>query len=340
MLKRIICARPMVMMCLTMMSSVISKTSRIFVAGGRGLVGSAIIRRLKSKGFTKILAPTHSELELMDPREVSEYFQENSPEYVILAAAKVGGIHANDTYPAEFIYQNLMIQNHIIHESWRHGVKKLIFLGSSCIYPKLCDQPIREAYLMTGELEPTNSPYALAKIAGVEMCWAYNRQYGTQFIPVMPTNLYGPNDNFDLETSHVLPALIRKFHEAKETSAESVIVWGSGIPKREFLHVDDLAGASLFLLDANIKFEEYENKPLFNIGAGKDISINDLAEMIKKIVGFEGNIVFDSSKPDGTPRKLLDVSRMRELGWHDNMTLKNGIKETYVWFLDDIKDKM
>ncbi len=317
-----------------MMSSVISKASRIFIAGGRGLVGSAIIRQLKRKGFTKIFAPTHSELELMDQKAVSEYFQENGPEYVILAAAKVGGIHANNIYPAEFIYHNLMIQNHIIHESWRNGVKKLIFLGSSCIYPKLCDQPIRETYLMTGELEPTNSPYALAKIAGVEMCWAYNRQYETQFIPVMPTNLYGPNDNFDLETSHVLPALIRKFHEARKTGAQSVIVWGSGIPKREFLHVDDLASGCLFLLEANIKFEDYENKPLFNIGAGKDISIKDLAEMIKKIVGFEGNIVFDSSKPDGTPRKLLDVSRMENLDWYANIGLEKGIRQTYKWFLD------
>ncbi|MCG8634757.1 MAG: GDP-L-fucose synthase [Desulfobacterales bacterium] len=308
------------------------KDSRIFVAGGRGLVGSAILRRLEREGYVNISAPSHEELELMNQDAVAEYFQKNKPEYVVLAAAKVGGIHANNTYPAEFIYQNLTIQNNIIHQSWRQKITNLIFLGSSCIYPKSCDQPIREEYLMTGPLEPTNSPYALAKIAGVEMCWSYNRQYGTRFIPVMPTNLYGPNDNFDLETSHVLPALIRKFHEAKTKNMGEVVVWGTGTPKREFLHVDDLADACLFLLESDL-LGNGQGKPLFNIGAGKEISIRDLAYMIKRLVGFKGEIVFDDSKPDGTPRKLLDISRMDSLGWQANIGLERGIKETYQWFL-------
>ncbi len=311
------------------------KDSRIFVAGGSGLVGSAIAGRLKHEGYVNISAPSHGELELMDQNAVADYFRENLPEYVILAAAKVGGIHANETYPAEFIYQNLTIQNHIIHESWRQKVTSLIFLGSSCIYPKFCNQPIREDYFMTGPLEPTNSPYAMAKIAGVEMCWAYNRQYGTRFIPVMPTNMYGPNDNFDLETSHVFPALIRKFHEAKTKNMGEVVVWGTGSPKREFLHVDDLADACLFLLESKSQ-ENGNDKPLFNIGTGKEISIKDLAEMIKRHVGFKGDIVFDDSKPDGTPRKLLDVSRMDSLGWQASIKIESGIKETYQWFFNNI----
>ncbi len=309
------------------------KDARIFIAGSKGLVGSAIVRKLSMDGYTQVLTPSHAELELLDQEAVSDFFEKFRPEYVILAAAKVGGILANNTYPAEFIYQNLMIQTNIIHQSWRHGVNTLVFLGSSCIYPKLCEQPIKEDYLMTGPLEPTNSPYALAKIAGIEMCWSYNRQYNTNFIPIMPTNLYGPNDNFDLMTSHVLPALIRKFHEAKKADKGSVIVWGTGSPKREFLHVDDLAAASLFLLENEIDHQVYGEKPLFNVGSGKDITIHDLALLIKKVVGFEGDILFDESKPDGTPRKLLEVSRMNALNWQAKIDLETGIKNTYDWFL-------
>ena len=304
------------------------KTDKIFIAGPKGLVGSAIIRHLEKNGHTNLLAPSHSELELMESQAVSRYFEKNKPDYVFLAAAKVGGILANSTYPADFIYQNLMIQNNIIHQSYVHNIKKLLFLGSSCIYPKHCPQPMKEEYLMTGPLEPTNSPYAVAKIAGIEMCWSYNRQYGTKFIPVMPTNLYGPNDNFDLETSHVLPALIRKFHEARQNDAESVIVWGTGVPKREFLYVDDLADACFFIMQKEFSDQEYKNKLLFNIGSGRDISIKDLAELIKEITGFKGKIVFDTSIPDGTPQKLLDVSKLKTLSWHAATTLKEGIKGT------------
>jgi len=304
------------------------KTDKIFIAGPKGLVGSAIIRHLEKKGYPCLLTPSHSELELLDSRAVSAYFKKNKPDYVFLAAAKVGGILANNTYPADFIYQNLMIQNNIIHQSHVHHIKKLLFLGSSCIYPKHCPQPMKEEYLMTGPLEPTNSPYAVAKIAGIEMCWAYNRQYGTKFIPVMPTNLYGPNDNFDLETSHVLPALIRKFHEAKQNNAQSVTVWGTGTPRREFLHVDDLADACLFLMQKNFSATEYQNKPLFNIGSGKDISIKELAELIKEITGFKGKIMFDPLKPDGTPQKLLDVSKLKTLNWHAATALRDGIQGT------------
>ena len=308
------------------------KIDKIFIAGPRGLVGSAIIRHLEKKGYTSLLAPTHSELELMDSQAVSAYFKKNKPKYVFLAAAKVGGILANNTYPADFIYQNLMIQSNIIHQSHVHNIQKLLFLGSSCIYPKLCPQPMKEEYLMTGPLEPTNSPYAVAKIAGIEMCWSYNRQYGTKFIPVMPTNLYGPNDNFDLETSHVLPALIRKFHEAKQNEAESVIVWGTGSPKREFLYVDDLVDACLFIIQKKFSNQEYKNKPLFNIGSGKDISIKELADLIKDITGFKGKIVFDTSKPDGTLQKLLDVSKLNTLNWHAATPLKDGVAKTYDFF--------
>jgi len=308
------------------------KTDTLFIAGPKGLVGSAIIRQLEKMGFNRLLAPSHSELELLDSRAVSDYFEKNRPDHVFLAAAKVGGILANSTYPADFIYHNLMIQNNIIHQSYVHHVKRLLFLGSSCIYPKLCPQPMKEEYLLTGPLEPTNSPYAVAKIAGIEMCWSYNRQYGTKFIPVMPTNLYGPNDNFNLETSHVLPALIRKFHEAVQTSADSVIVWGTGAPRREFLHVDDLADACLFLMHKEFSDLEYQNKPLFNIGSGTDISIKELAELIKEITGFKGKIIFDTSKPDGTPQKLLDVSRLNNLNWHEKTSLPDGIAKTYAAF--------
>lgn len=303
--------------------------ARIFIAGSKGLVGTAIIRCLEKQGYANLLTPSHSELELMDQNAVSDYFEKNQPEYIFLAAAKVGGIMANNTFPADFIYQNLMVQTNIIHQSYKHSVKKLLFLGSSCIYPKHCPQPMKEEYLMTGPLEPTNSAYATAKIAGIEMCWAYNRQYGTSFLPVMPTNLYGPNDNFDLETSHVLPALIRKFHEAKLNNNKSVTVWGTGSPKREFLHVDDLAEACLFLMNKHFKKEDYKDKPLFNIGTGKDISIKKLAQLIKRITKFQGDIVFDTLKPDGTPQKLLDVVIMNQLGWESAISLEDGIQKVY-----------
>nr|NJM03233.1 GDP-L-fucose synthase [Desulfobacula sp.] len=310
------------------------QTDKIFIAGARGLVGSALVRRLEKGGFTHLLTPSHAELDLMDTQDVSAYFTETKPDHVFFAAAKVGGIMANSTYPADFIFQNLAIQTNIIHQSFAHQVKKLLFLGSSCIYPKLCPQPMKEEYLMTGPLEPTNSAYAVAKIAGIEMCWAYNRQHGTKFIPVMPTNLYGPNDNFDLQTSHVLPALISKFHEAKQNRQPSVTVWGTGTPKREFLHVDDLADACLFIMTKIFSDEDYRNNPLFNIGTGEDISIKELAELIKKITGFDGDIVYDPSKPDGTPRKLLDVSKMNELGWQAQTSLKKGIETAYAAFLE------
>ena len=310
-----------------------NRSDKIFIAGSRGLVGSALVRRLEKDGFNRLLTPFHAELDLMDTRAVSAYFEKNKPDHVFLAAAKVGGIMANSTYPADFIFQNLVIQNNIIHQSFVHKVKKLLFLGSSCIYPKLCPQPMKEEYLMTGPLEPTNSAYAVAKIAGIEMCWAYNRQHGTKFIPVMPTNLYGPNDNFDLETSHVLPALIVKFHKAKINNEPSVTVWGTGTPRREFLHVNDLADACLFIMTKIFSDEDYQSKPLFNIGTGKDISIKELAELIKKIAGFDGDIVYDPSKPDGTSRKLLDVSKMNELGWQAQILLEKGIEKTYSTFL-------
>ncbi|MCK5543001.1 MAG: GDP-L-fucose synthase [Desulfobacterales bacterium] len=312
--------------------------SKIFVAGPKGLVGSAIIRCLQKNGYLNILSPVHSELELMDNKAVDTYFEETKPNYVFLSAARVGGIMANSTYGADFIYQNLMIQNSIIHQSHVHKVKKLLFLGSSCIYPKDCPQPMKEEDLMTGKLEPTNSPYAMAKIAGIEMCWAYNKQYKTQFIPVMPTNLYGPNDNFDLETSHVLPALIRKFHEAKQNQESSVTVWGTGSPKREFLHVDDLADACLFIMNKDFTKLQYLNNPLFNIGCGKDISIKELAQLIKEITGFKGQIIFDSSKPDGTLQKLLNVSKIEALNWSAATTLKNGLENTYQWYLENNKE--
>jgi len=304
----------------------------IFIAGGKGLAGSAIIRCLKKQGCTNILAPTHAELELMDPQAVSTYFSTHKPGYVFLAAAKVGGIMANSTYPADFIYTNLMIQNNIIHQSYVHKVRKLLFLGSSCIYPKNCPQPIKEDYLLTGPLEPTNSAYAVAKIAGIEMCHAYNKQYNTKFIPVMPTNLYGPNDNFDLETSHVLPALIRKFYEAKKADADAVTIWGTGNPMREFLHVDDLADACVYLMNVPDAKLSLKNSPLFNIGTGTDLTVRELAELIKEITGFKGDISYDTSKPDGTPQKRLDVSKMKHLGWQSKTNLKNGIRQVTDWY--------
>lgn len=346
---------------------------RIYVAGHRGLVGSAIIRQLESQGYTNIITRTSRELDLINQQAVADFFAKEKPEYVFLAAAKVGGIHANDTYRGEFIYNNLMIQTNIMHQSYLNGVKRLLFLGSSCIYPKLCPQPMKEEYLMTGPLEPTNSPYAVAKIAGIEMSWAYNSQYGTQFIPVMPTNLYGNNDNFDLENSHVLPALIRKFHlakmamegnveaikrdedrfgpipadikkaiglsaEDKLSSANSpqVIIWGTGTPKREFLHVDDMVDACIFIM--NIGHESLPSATsrlptlLFNIGTGKDQTIKELAFLVKEVVGFKGQLVFDELKPDGTPQKLLDVSRLDSLGWSAKIDLRVGVDQVYHWY--------
>ncbi|MFA6012013.1 MAG: GDP-L-fucose synthase [Desulfobacteraceae bacterium] len=314
------------------------KNSKIFVAGHRGLVGSALVRELEHQGYTDILTRTHADLDLEDIKDVDRFFLAEKPQYVFLAAAKVGGILANNTYPAEFIYKNLMIQNHVIHNSYKHGVNKLVFLGSSCIYPRLCPQPMKEDHLMTGPLESTNSPYAVAKIAGIEMCWAYNRQYGTRFIPVMPTNLYGPNDNFDLETSHVLPALIRKFHEAKESQADNVVVWGTGKPRREFLHVDDMASACVYLMN-KASYSDLDLKSiLFNIGTGEDVSIRQLTDMIKNIVGFKGEILWDDSKPDGTPQKLLDVSRLKAQGWEAEISLEAGLQRTYAWYVDQTKN--
>ena len=313
------------------------KTDKIFIAGSKGLVGSALIRQLEKRGFNNLLIPTHTELELSDTQSVAAWFERNRPDYVFHAAAKVGGILANNNYPADFIYQNLMIESNIIHQSYVHKVKKLLFLGSSCVYPKYCPQPIKEKYLMTGALELTNSSYATAKIAGIEMCWSYNRQYNTKFIPVMPTNLYGPNDNFDPENSHVLPALIRKFHEAKENNNPFVIVWGTGSPKREFLHLDDLANACLIVMHKDFKKLSYTDTPLLNIGTGKDISIKDLAELIKKVTQFKGEIVFDKTKPDGTPQKLLDVTRIRDLEWEPGISLETGIENTYNWYVSNMQ---
>lgn len=302
--------------------------SRIYVAGHRGLVGSAIHRRLESAGYENLITRSRGELELLDARAVEEFFETEKPEYVFLAAARVGGILANDTYPVEFLQDNLRVQLNVVEAAHRHGVEKLLFLGSSCIYPKFAPQPMKEEHLLTGELEPTNEPYAIAKIAGIELCQAYNRQHGTDYISVMPTNLYGPGDNFDLETSHVLPALIRKFHEARERGDESVTVWGTGEPRREFLHVDDLADACVYLMD------NYSGSEIVNIGVGEDISIRQLAELIREVVGYEGRIVHDTAKPDGAPRKLLDVSKLHGLGWEASIPLRRGMEDTYKWFVE------
>ncbi len=302
--------------------------SRIYVAGHRGLVGSAIARRLETRGYENLLTRTRAELDLKNARAVDEFFAAEKPEYVFLAAAKVGGILANSAYPADFLRENLAIELNVVDAAYRHGVKKLLFLGSSCIYPKFAPQPMKEEYLLTGDLEPTNEPYAIAKIAGIKLCQAYNGQYDADFISVMPTNLYGPEDNFDQETSHVVPALIRRFHEAKERGEPSVSVWGTGAPRREFLHVDDLADACVYLMN------RYSGSEIVNIGVGKDISIRELAELISDVVGYEGEIVYDTSKPDGTPRKLLDVSKLDSLGWRVKVPLREGIERTYAWFLD------
>ena len=314
--------------------------SRIYVAGHRGLVGSALVRALRARGFADLLLRTHAELDLTDQAAVEAFFAAEKPAHVFLAAARVGGIHANDTYPAEFIRDNLAIQTNVIHAAWRAGVGRLLFLGSSCIYPRDCPQPIREDYLLTGPLEATNRPYALAKIAGIEMCWSYNRQYGTKFLAVMPTNLYGPGDNYDLETSHVIPALIRKFHEAKQRGDKKVVVWGSGTPRREFLYSDDMAEACLFLMNlpdeqfASVLNPQPSAPPLINIGVGHDLTIRELAETVKTVVGFAGEIVLDPAKPDGTPRKLLDVSRLQAQGWQAGTSLEEGLRRAYKDFQD------
>ncbi len=300
------------------------KNSKIYIAGHTGMVGSALVRKLKREGFENLILRTSVELDLTHQLAVERFFKEEKPEYVFLAAARVGGIVANFSYPAQFLYENLMIQNNVIHQSYESGVKKLLFLASSCIYPKLSPQPIKEEYLLTGSLEPTNEAYSIAKIAGVKLCETYSRQYGCDFISVMPTNLYGPNDNYDLETSHVLPALLRKFHEANFNKDKSVEVWGTGEPRREFLHVDDLANACVHLM------QTYHGTISVNIGTGKDISINELAEIIKEISGFNGEISWNTSKPDGTPRKLLDVSLVHSLGWKHEISLKEGIKKVYA----------
>jgi GDP-L-fucose synthase len=316
----------------------VKQTDKIFVAGHQGLVGSALVRRLKTLGHPNLLLRTHQQLDLTNQLEVQQFFGEERPEYVFLAAAKVGGILANATYPGEFIGKNLQIQTNVIHEAYRAGVKRLLFLGSSCIYPKLAPQPIKEECLLTGPLEETNRPYAVAKISGIEMCWSYNRQYGTRFIAAMPTNLYGPGDHYDLHDSHVIPAMIRKMHEAKVSGAEQVELWGTGTPRREFLYSDDAAGACVFLMDLpesqlDMVLTASELRPLVNVGCGEDLTIRELAELIAVAVGFQGKLVFDASKPDGTPRKLLDVSRLEALGWKPRVSLQEGLAMTYREFL-------
>ena len=304
--------------------------TKIYIPGHRGMAGSAIHRNLESKSYHNLITRTHSELDLTNQQAVNNFFEIQRPEYVFLAAAKVGGILANSTYPAEFIYENLMIEANVIHAAYTTGVKKLLFLGSSCIYPGLAPQPLKEEYLLTGELEVTNEAYAVAKIAGIRMCKHYNQQYGTNFISVMPTNLYGPGDNYDLETSHVMAALIRKFHEAKINDELQVVVWGTGAPRREFLHVDDMADACVYLME---NYDAPDIGEFVNIGLGKDVTIRELAELIKDIVGYKGEMVYDTTKPDGTPQKLLDVSRLHGLGWEARISLRDGIKQAYEWYI-------
>lgn len=311
---------------------IMNNSDKIYVAGHRGLVGSAIVRNLKDHGFNNLLLKTSSDLNLTNQDEVNQYFESQKPDYVFLAAAKVGGIHANDTYPADFIRDNLQIQTNVIDAAYRNNARKLLFLGSSCIYPKFSPQPMKEEYLLTGELEPTNEWYAIAKIAGIKMCQAYKKQYGFNAISIMPTNLYGPGDNFNLNNSHVMPALIRKFHDAKIQGNDEVVVWGTGTPKREFLHVDDMASASVFLMN------NYDGTEIVNAGVGDDVSIAELAEIVKQVVGYEGSIVYDTSKPDGTPRKLLNVDAMKALGWSAKIELQEGVASTYNWFLESIEN--
>jgi GDP-L-fucose synthase len=324
--------------------SLMNKQDKIFIAGYRGLVGSALVRNLQAQGFANLLTPSHGELDLTNEAAVAAFFRRERPDYVFLAAARVGGIHANNVYPADFIQNNLAIQTNAIHLAWKNKVKRLLFLGSSCIYPKYAPQPMREEYLLTGPLEPTNRPYALAKIAGIEMCWSYNRQYKTRFLAAMPTNLYGTSDNYHPENSHVIPALIKKFHEAKVNGNPTVSVWGTGTPRREFLYSDDMADACVFLM--NLPDEKYDTllgsdeaatglfmPPLINVGTGKDLTISELAELVKEAVGYSGHIVFDTSRPDGTPRKLLDVSRLCGLGWRPRTALKEGLASAYQAFI-------
>lgn len=311
-----------------------NRLAKIYIAGHRGLVGSAIVRKLKKEGYNNLVVRSHSELDLTRQEDVEAFFEKERPEYVFLAAARVGGILANSTYKAEFIYDNIMIAANVINTSYKYGVKKLLNLGSSCIYPKYAPQPMKEEYLLSGKLEPTNEPYAIAKIAAIKLCRYYNEQYGTNFISVMPTNLYGPNDNFDLKTSHVLPALIRKFHDAKVEGKDKVVLWGTGTPRREFLYVDDLADACLHLM------QDYDARDIgefVNIGTGEDITIKELAELIASIVGFRGDIVWDRDKPDGTPQKLLDVSRINKMGWKARTGLKQGIIQTYDWYKESMR---
>lgn len=303
-----------------------NKSSKIYVTGHRGMVGSAIMRRLQQQGYTDVIGRTHAELDLTDQAAVLQFLQQERPDYIFMAAAKVGGIQANNTYRAEFLYENLMMEANIIHAAWKAGVEHMLFLGSSCIYPRDCPQPIREDYLLTGPLEPTNEPYAIAKIAGIKLCENYNRQYGTRYASAMPTNLYGPNDNYDLNNSHVLPALIRKAHEAKERGDSELVVWGSGEPMREFLYVDDMADACVFLMENGV------SEGLFNVGTGTDVTIRELAETVMRVVGFEGRIVFDRTKPDGTPRKLMSVDRLTALGWTASTALEAGIAKAYADF--------
>lgn len=319
------------------------KRAKIYVAGHRGLVGSALMRKLEAKGYTNLVTRTHSDLDLTDQAAVSTFFAAEKPDYVYLAAAKVGGIVANNSYPAEFIRDNLLIQTNVIHSAHQNRIKRLMFLGSSCIYPKLCPQPMKEEYLLTGSLEPTNRPYALAKIAGIEMCWSYNRQHGTQYLAAMPTNLYGPGDNYDLASSHVLPALMRKFHEAKLADLKEVVVWGTGTPRREFLYSDEMADACVFLMELeDHDFAKLLNPPastfgpaapLINIGVGDDVTIDELAHLIKAMVGYEGDIVYDTSKPDGTPRKLMDVGLLTRMGWKSQISLEEGLRLAYDAFI-------
>ena len=321
---------------LNIKNSTLQKSDKIYVAGHRGLVGSAIVRQLESRGFTNLLMRTHKELDLTNQAEVQNFFQQEKPDYVILAAAKVGGIHANNTYPADFIYQNMMIEANVINSAYENQVKRLLFLGSTCIYPKAVEQPMREDALLTDVLEPTNEPYALAKIAGIKLCESYNRQYGTDFRSVMPTNLYGINDNFHPENSHVIPALMRRFHEAKVNNDAEVLVWGTGKTMREFLYVDDMAKASLFVLELDEEAYKSNTQPMMshiNVGTGKDITIREMAKAMKLVVGYEGRLIFDTTKPDGAPRKLVDVSRLSNMGWEFETDLEDGLKETYKWYL-------
>ena len=325
---------------LNIKNSKLQKSDKIYVAGHRGLVGSAIVRQLEERGFTNLLMRTHKELDLTNQAQVQSFFQQEKPDYVILAAAKVGGIHANNTYPADFIYQNMMIEANVINSAYESKVKRLLFLGSTCIYPKAVKQPMREDALLTDVLESTNEPYALAKIAGIKLCESYNRQHGTDFRSVMPTNLYGINDNFHPENSHVIPALMRRFHEAKVNDDPEVVVWGTGNAMREFLYVDDMAAASLFILGLDEKTYQVNTKPMLshiNVGTGKDVTIRELAQTMKQVVGFKGKLSFDTTKPDGSPRKLIDVSRLSNMGWKYSVDLKDGLIKTYNWYLESCK---